>query len=116
MALPLLTQHLVKTKLSAYCERKIPAHARDQVRLSFEIDDNKVTVIEERVAFSEPGTWINIPIAQFRFVASTGVWTLYCANLKKRDAWRIYPEAKPTKDFEALLGNLDTDQMGVFWG
>jgi hypothetical protein len=116
MALPLLTQHLVKTKLLAYCERKIPAHARHQVRLSYEIDTHKVTLNEEREAFSQPGTWITIPIAQFRFVESTGLWTLYCANLTKRDAWRIYPEAKPTKDFEALLSKLDTDQMGVFWG
>jgi len=76
----------------------------------------QATLNEEREAFSQPGPWIPLPIAQFRFVESTGLWTLYCANLKKRDAWRIYPEAKPTKDFEALLGQLDTDQMGVFWG
>lgn len=116
MSLPLLTRHLVEKKLTAYCDQKVPAHARHQVRLTFEIDGNKVTLIEERDAFAQPGTWTQMPIAQFRFTSDTAIWTLYCPNFRKKDAWRIYPEAKPGKDFDALVKAVDEDKLCAFWG
>lgn len=116
MPLPLLTRHLVEKKLTAYCEAKVPAHARDQVRLTFEIDGSKVFLIEERIAFAEPGSWIKIPIAQFRFTADTATWTLYCPNFKKQDSWQVYPETKPGKDFDAMLKAVDDDKLCAFWG
>lgn len=65
MSLPLLTRHLVEKKLTTYCRQTIPVHARYQARLAFEIDGSKVTMIEERDAYSQPGIWAQMPIAQF---------------------------------------------------
>jgi hypothetical protein len=115
MALPLLTKHLVETKLNAYGERKIPPHARDQVRLGFVIEGNKVTLNEERVPFREPGTWIAIPIAQLRFEPDTALWSLYASKLKQGKGWLPYP-VKPNKDIDKLIEALDTDKSGIFWG
>jgi len=116
MALPLLTRHLVETKLRAYCTRKVPPHIRDQVRLSFVIEDDRVTLNEERNAFGRPGTWITTRIAQFRFTPETGHWRLYRTNPRGPDAWLPYLAAKPTANFESLLQAMDADRSGMFWG
>lgn len=114
IALPLLTRHLVETKLRAYCADKVPAHARDQMRLSFVIEDDRVTLNEERNAFARPGTWITTRVAQFRFTPETVHWRLYRTNPRGPDAWLPYLAAKPTANFESLLQAIDADRSGMF--
>lgn len=116
MALPELTQKLVETKLGAYCTNKIPAHARAQLRLSFSLHGNTVTLFEERVVYDQPDKWTKMPVAQFRLNVIDHLWHLYCANLRRQDGWLLYPNAPPTKDIDALLMALDQDTTGVFWG
>ncbi len=113
MALPELTQKLVETKLTAYCERRVPLHARDQVRMSFLIRGNHVTLNEERIAFNKPGIWVTIPIAQLRFNPTSGQWLLFCADRNSR--WHLYRHAEPAKDIGALLGAMDNDTTGIFY-
>jgi hypothetical protein len=115
MALPLLTRHLVETKLRDYCARKLPAHVRHQVRLSFAIEGDRVTLNEERDALGRPGTWITARIAQFRFNPDSGLWTLYRTNVRSPDAWLPYLAARPTAHFESLLQAMDADRSGMFW-
>ena len=114
MALPVLTKHLVELKLGAFCEKRIPAHARDQVKLSYAIRGNNVTLNEERVVYSEPGTWVTIPIAQFRFDPDSHCWSLYCADRSSK--WHRHEAAKPSRDLESLIAAVDNDQTGIFWG
>ncbi len=114
MALPVLTRHLVETKLTAYCEHKIPLHVRDQVKISFNVRGSHVTLNEEQVAFAKPGTGVTIPIAQFRFDDNAGVWTLYCAD--RNSKWHRYTQTKPSRNIDALLLAIDADQTGIFWG
>ena len=54
MALPVLTLHIARTKLSAYCQRKIPPEVRDQVRLELEFESDQVTLLETRPYFRDP--------------------------------------------------------------
>lgn len=116
MALPELTQKLVEKKLGAYCTHKIPAHARAQLRLSFSLHGNTVTLFEERVVYDQPDKWTKMPVAQFRLNVIDHLWHLYCANLRRQDGWLPYPNTPPTKDIDALLMALDQDTTGVFWG
>ncbi len=116
MALPELARRLVEAKLTAYCERKVPIHVRNEVRLSFSVRGHSVTLSEERDALARPGTWVATPIAQLRFDPDHEHWTLYCANPKRREGWLPYRHALPAKDIGALLYAIDSDQTGVFWG
>ena len=116
MALPELTQKLVESKLGAYCNTKIPAHIRHQLRLSFSFWSNCVTLFEEREVHDTPGEWTKMPIAQFRLDVVDGLWRLYCADLKRRDSWLRYQDVEPARDFEVLLGAMDLDRSGAFWG
>jgi hypothetical protein len=116
MALPELNQRLVDKSLAAYCEQKIPTHARNQVRLAYTFWSNSVTLNEEREVHDTPGKWTKMPIAQFRFDTLDKCWRLYCAHPKRRDGWLLYPDAEHTKDFDVLLAALDRDKSGAFWG
>jgi hypothetical protein len=115
MALPVLTQHIARTKLGAYCERRIPAEVGDQVRLELEFEDNQVTLVETRPYFRDPTQWTRLPVARFRFNAASGTWSLDCPNLREKGGWRPYP-VQPGRDLDKLITALDRDASGVFWG
>ena len=116
MPLPELTQKLVETKLGTYCNDKVPAHVRDQVRLTYSFMGNTVTLFEERPVFNQLDKRTKIPIAQFRLNVVDHLWRLYCANQKPHEGWVQYLQAEPTTDFDALLIALDQDSTGIFWG
>ena len=74
MSLSEFTTRLIETKLTEYCDQKIPVHARDQVKLIYKIMGNKVNMIEARRYHRDPTTWTETPIAQFRFDQVTKKW------------------------------------------
>ena len=115
MALPVLTQHIARTKLYAYCERKIPEKVRDQVRLELEFADNHITLIETRPHFRDPSQWTTLPVARFRYNAGAGTWALLSPVFNNKEAWRLYP-IQPSRDLDKLIAALDADANGVFWG
>ncbi len=115
MALPVLTLHLARTKLDAYCARKIPADARDRVRLEVEFADDHATLVESRPHFRDASQWTRLPVARFRFNAGSGTWTLLSPNFREKNAWRPYT-AQPSRDLGKLIAALDADASGVFWG
>jgi len=112
MALPELARKPIETKLTGYCDRRIPPHVRDQLRMNFVIRGDNVTISEVRIAFSKPATWVTIPIAQLRFTEHSGDWSLYCPDRNSR--WRLYRHAEPAKDIGALPGAMDNDKTGIF--
>ena len=114
MPLPTLTRQLVEKRLGAFCARKIPPYGRDQVRLGYKVRGNNVTLFEERPIFPKPGEWMDIPIAQFRFSAESGKWTLYCADRNSR--WHEYCDLKSNADLDILLKEVDDDPTCIFWG
>jgi hypothetical protein len=114
MPLSEFTRKLVETKLTEYCERRIPVDIRDQVRLTFKIMRDKATLIETRPYFRDPSTWTENPVAQFRLDNNTQKWTLYCMDRNSR--WHLYDITNPSADFDDMLKALDRDPTGIFWG
>jgi hypothetical protein len=114
MPLPEFTKKLIQTKLAEYCDRKIPIHVRDQVKLIYKIIGNKVTLIETRPYHMNPSVWTETPIAQSRFDYGTNKWALYFMDRNSR--WHLYDLIKPSADFEDMLKALDNDKTGIFWG
>jgi hypothetical protein len=115
MALSVLVKTLDEKKLSAYCEKRMPPHARHQVRLAYEIRGNSVTIFEERAPWHKDMTeWTSMPIAQIRYDGKTGKWSLYCADRNER--WHKYPGQSPTKDLDEILAEINRDPTHIFWG
>ena len=114
MALPKTVRDQVEHRLTQYCEDRIPDHARQQVRMSFRIRGDNVTLLEQRPAFMDPATWVDIPVAQFRFCPEDSQWMLYCPDRNSR--WHEYYDVAPTEALDDLLREVDDDPTGIFWG
>lgn len=114
MPLPPLVKQLIEKKLSTYCQKKIPAHLHDQIRLMYKIRGNSVSLHESRPSFFKPDDWVEVPVAQFRYDSKENLWTLYCADRNSR--WIPFTNVDPTRNFEKLLLEVDADTTGIFWG
>ena len=114
MAIPELLRKTVENKLSRYCQSKIPPEAKGQIKLSWEIRGNHVTLIESRPYFLDPNEWTKAKVAQFRFDPQGKTWSLFCRDRNGR--WHLYNHAKPASNLEPLINALDSDITGIFWG
>lgn len=112
--LPKTEKALVEQSLARYCEERIPAHAREKVRMTYRWRGNAATLIEERPYFQDPTRWTSHPVARFRYAASKKRWTLYCADRNSR--WHLYDEVKPAASIQTLLDEVSRDPTGIFWG
>jgi Protein of unknown function (DUF3024) len=114
LALPELTRRQVEKALTAYCGERLQAYIHDKLKLGFRFRGNSVTLYEERPALAEPGMWIEIVVAQFRFQPQDKEWTLYWTD--RNSKWHPYEEVESSKNFEVLLKEVHEDPTGIFWG
>jgi hypothetical protein len=114
VALPELTRRQVEKVLTAYCSERLPSYLHDKLKLGFRLRGDRVTLYEERPALAEPGMWVEIVVAQFRFQPKNQEWTLYWAD--RNSKWHPYEEVESNKNFEALLKEVHEDPTGIFWG
>ncbi len=114
MALSEFQQQHVAKRLTDYCERRVPAHVRDQVRLEFRIGPRAVELFEVRPRFDNPAEWLEHPVAKFRWVATQREWRLYCQFRDLR--WHEYEPHFAASDFDTLLAEVDQDPTAIFWG
>ena len=117
MALPELICRHVEKELGDYCEKRVPAFARDQVRLEFEIEGNAATIVERRIPWRpewRDQEWTHFPIARFRFNNTRRLWTLYWRDRNLR--WHLYDLARPSPSLSALLAEVERDPTAIFWG
>ena len=99
-----------------YCEQKVPAHARHQVRVEVEVEPRALTIVERRAPWREDlgPEWSRSPIARLRYVQRTGVWTLHWRDRNAR--WHRYDRVGPSARIDVLLDELDRDPTRIFWG
>jgi hypothetical protein len=114
MDLPEFTRRLVESKLSSYCENRVPLTVRDKVRLVFKIRGNLVTLFEQRPSFQDKSIWLDLPVAQFRFNPANSYWTLYCRD--RNSKWFEFLPVRPTKNFDKLVDEVEKDTTHIFWG
>lgn len=115
MPLPELVKTLVEKKVGEYCKRRVPAHALDQVNVSYKIRGSTVTIFENRAPWRpEWKEWTSMPVAQMRFVEKIGEWMLFCSD--RNNKWHEYPNFKPTKDIDVVLAEIGKDPTGIFRG
>lgn len=115
MSLPELIKAVVEKKVGKFCEKRVPPHALHQVKLSYRIRGNSITIFENRAPWLKGITeWTSAPVAQIRYDAKEGFWTLYCAD--RNDRWHEYTELLPLRNLDKILEEIDRDPTGIFWG
>lgn len=114
MALPELIKRSVESKLSTYCDRKIPREIRDELQLTYKLRGNTATLIERRPHFRDRTIWTEVKVAQLRFDPDAKRWSLYCSDRNGR--WHFYDDAPPSANLDDLIAELDRDPTCIFWG
>lgn len=114
MALPEILKFKVTKTLSTFCEKRVPAHIREKLRLDFEFRGQTVTLREVRPVWNDPGQYTQFPVAQFRFNNEQMKWQLYWRDRNQK--WHRYEQKPPTSNFDQLLTEVDQDPTGIFWG
>lgn len=99
-----------------YCDDKIPAQHRDQLRVECSARGNSITIFECRPPWHPDlgPDWTRQPVAQLRYNPADHHWQLYCADRNSR--WHYYDMVEPTPQLSQLLDEIDEDPTGIFWG
>jgi Protein of unknown function (DUF3024) len=103
-------------RLRAFCAERVPAHVREQLRVECEEDPRAVTVVELSPPWREEDgpEWMRMPVARFRYVRSTRLWTLYWHRQTGR--WERHPFLASNTRIGPLLEELERDPLCIFWG
>lgn len=99
-------------QIARWCEQRVPAHARDEVRVEHTVRGSSVTILEVRPPWREDfgPEWTKRPIAQLRHIG--GRWQLYRPDRNTR--WHLLTDIPAQASPEPLLGVLDDPSRG-FW-
>ncbi len=102
--------------VEAYCESRVPEDLLDEMRIECTRRGNSITIVERRPPWNPDfgSEWSSVKVAQVRYEEQTGAWALYCSDSNGR--WHRFDQAAPTKTVEPLLGMIEADPTGIFWG
>lgn len=77
MALPEIKRAEAERDLKKFCAEFVPPAYRDQIRHTYKIRGNDITLIEERPPWDGIGTeWTKLPIARFRYEPDCNGWSV----------------------------------------
>src|SRR3972149_3908345 len=105
MPIPELVRRAAEKRIRDYCERRIPARIRNEMRLGGGIEGDALTLVARRRG---RGT------SRFRYEPRLGVWSLFWADRHGR--WHRYGDTEPSLNVGPLLAEVDRDPMAIFWG
>jgi Protein of unknown function (DUF3024) len=102
--------------VEGFCERRVPDHLRDQVRIECTRRGRSITIVERRPPWKpEYGPeWTTLRVAQLRFDDKTRTWTLHWRD--SSDRWHPYDRVRPTPTVDPLLAEIEADPTAIFWG
>ena len=97
-----------------FCQRRVPNHVNDQIRLSYTIGNHQIVISEERPMRDASAEWIVLEIAKLRYVRARNEWQLYWKRANGK--WWRYEPHTASKRLEALIKEIDVDSDGCFFG
>ncbi|MBN9097954.1 MULTISPECIES: DUF3024 domain-containing protein [unclassified Pseudonocardia] len=98
-------------RIAAYCATRVPAQARDQIRVEHTVRGATVTIIETRPPWDgTDAAWTRRPIAQLRYDGRR--WRLWWPD--RRTRWHPV-DAAPTVSPDPLMKILDDPGSAPFW-
>jgi hypothetical protein len=103
-------------RIRHYCQSRVPARLRDQIRIEIDVSGRLVTILECRPPWTlELGPeWTRFPIARLRHVQADGVWILYWRDSNLR--WHRYDRIGSSAHVDPLLAEIEADPTSIFWG
>ena len=114
MAFSELETRRIGESVGQLCRRRSPLEHRDKLEFVAEIDGHSVTVYEVRPRWNAPEEKTKLGVARFRYTRTRDEWRLYW--MRRDMKWHAYDPADPTPRIEDLVGAVDNDQYGCFFG
>jgi hypothetical protein len=106
------THRKVEQIMSSYCARRVPAKLKKDIIPGFRIRGNSIILFDSERSFIDKSSWVEIPVAQFRFDPKSSFWTLYWPDRNTR--WHVYFIVDPSRQLEDLIQAVDENAMGAF--
>lgn len=103
-------------RIQRYCNGRVPARLRDQIRIELEVRGRSVTILECRPPWTPAigPEWTRMPVARLRYLAGRSVWLLDWRDRNER--WHLYDDIEPSRHVEPLLAEIEKDPTSIFWG
>jgi hypothetical protein len=116
MPIPEVTRRAAERTLHDFCERRVPAPNRHQVRLEVVHNGNSLTIVERRAPWSPDlgSEWSSSGVARFRYEPRLAKWRLFWSDRHGR--WHRYELIDPSADIAELLAEVERDPTNIFWG
>ena len=99
-----------------WCDQRVPAHLRDQIRVECDLAPRHLTIVECRPSWDKDAgaEWTRFPIARLRYTKATGRWSLYWRDRNLR--FHLYDRLAASPHVDEILQEIDRDPTGIFWG
>jgi hypothetical protein len=102
--------------VEAFCASRVPEELRDAIKIECMRRGKAITIVERRPPWKPDfgPEWSETKVAQLRLDDSAGTWSLHCSDSNGR--WHYYDQLGPSQTIGPLLGEIDADPTGIFWG
>jgi hypothetical protein len=108
-----LEQH--RKVVKDYVDRcRPPVHLRNQVDLSFRIENQSIEIFEIRSRFNDPNSVVEIPIAKTTWVKSQNVWRVFWQRADMK--WHRYLPLPEVKSLQEFIDAVEADEYACFYG
>jgi len=115
MAIDILQMLDVIEEMENYIDRKRPPEEiRDQIDISYKIENQSILLFEIRPNFFLPGERLESMVAKTTFVHTTKYWKILW---KRSDSkWHTYTPMPNVKTIKEFLEVVEEDACCCFWG
>lgn len=95
-------------------KRRPPIEIREQVDLSYKIENQSVIIFEIRPFWDKPDRKIEEMVAKTTFVKKSRSWKIFWQRADLR--WHGYEPDREVGSFDDFLDVVDKDEYACFWG
>jgi hypothetical protein len=114
MALSEIELRFIENTVGIMCQRRSPAHLKDEIRITYKIINHSVEVYEERPGWKKPEEWTSIGVAKFIYTRTSKKWKLYW--MRQDLKWHLYEPLPESTTIDRLVAEVDKDSHGAFFG
>lgn len=91
-----------------------PEELRDQVDITYKIEDQSVIIFEKRPHWQNPSETIESSVAKATYVKTKKHWKVFWMQSDLK--WHVYKPMPNVKTLNEFVDLVDKDEHACFWG
>ena len=109
-----LEQKRIEKSLASLLKERTISHVMSGGAVGFKLKGHEVLLFTKRPHYKDPTLEIELELAKFKFIRTTGLWKLFWYRANGR--WQSYEPLSSAKQIEVLVAEVNRDPYGCFWG